>query len=364
MSYINFTTALVNELGNLLDDGKFVDIVGRTGVKSSTLELTGRLITIDKPTERVICIPHRNNNIFATVAETVWVLAGRNDVNFLSRYLPRAVNFSDDGVVWRAGYGPRLRNYDGVDQIMNVVNILKSNLTSRQAVISIFDPRKDYEDSKDIPCTNWIHFMVRDGKLLMSIVMRSNDIIWGASGINWFEWSVLHEYVAQAVGVDVGKMTYFADSLHLYSDHYGKAEKIVKTYTSNMYTAFGFESDKLVVGADMDEILSEILEIEDMISVNAYARGGMTIFSDPDAGLLGRFRDMLILWNFIKIDDTYGITHVLNSMYRENGNLDLRVAAIEYITRTKELPSGVPVHPNEIAFLSQFSATNKVTNLL
>ena len=78
---------------------------GRTGEVS---EIKGVNFTLENPLEREVNVPPRRASLPAQIAETLWVLSGRNDVEFISHYLPRAKDFSDDGVVWRAGYGPRL----------------------------------------------------------------------------------------------------------------------------------------------------------------------------------------------------------------------------------------------------------------
>src|SRR5690348_6824007 len=117
MRYRNMTYALVGGLRDVLTEGKHLSVRG-----SHTRELRNRLTVLERPQERCLVTPRRRNNIFATIAETMWVLAGRNDLAFLTRYLPRAQDFSDDGQIWRAAYGPRLRNWHGVDQ-------LRKNLT-------------------------------------------------------------------------------------------------------------------------------------------------------------------------------------------------------------------------------------------
>ena len=77
-------------------------------------------ITLTEPWDRYPRLPLRKASLPAQIAETMWVLAGRNDVEWLSYYLPRAAEFSDDGKTWRGGYGPRLRDaghlQHGLDQ--------------------------------------------------------------------------------------------------------------------------------------------------------------------------------------------------------------------------------------------------------
>src|SRR5690348_7088220 len=90
--YRNATYALVDGLRDILASGERLTVRG-----SRVSELRNRITVIERPKERCIVVPGRQNNVFATIAETMWVLAGRNDVAFLSHYLPRAPDFSDDG---------------------------------------------------------------------------------------------------------------------------------------------------------------------------------------------------------------------------------------------------------------------------
>ncbi|PDQ34164.1 MAG: hypothetical protein B5766_13125 [Candidatus Lumbricidophila eiseniae] len=60
--------------------------------------------------------------------------------------------------------------------------------------------------------TQWIwqlHFLVRHGRLSLNVALRSNDVLWGFSGINTFEWSVLQEMMAYWVGVEIGPASFF-----------------------------------------------------------------------------------------------------------------------------------------------------------
>lgn len=202
-------------------------------------ELTHVGITLTEPWNRELLIPGRKHNLAAQVAETMWVLSGRNDVAWLSHYLPRAPEFSDDGEVWRGGYGPRLRAWEGmphgsrtagqpgpVDQLRHVVETLRRDPLSRQAVISIYDPAIDTEPGKDIPCNNWLSFTSRLGKLDLHVAIRSNDLMWGWSGINAFEWSALQEIVAGMLGISIGSLHFSITSLHLYDRHWARAQQI------------------------------------------------------------------------------------------------------------------------------------------
>ncbi|MBC8493093.1 MAG: hypothetical protein H8D43_04840, partial [Chloroflexi bacterium] len=69
------------------------------------LEVENVLYHIENPSQKQLFIRLRGNNPIATMAEVLWVLAGRNDMEYLTYYLPRAIEFSDDEETWRGGYG-------------------------------------------------------------------------------------------------------------------------------------------------------------------------------------------------------------------------------------------------------------------
>lgn len=233
MKFSSATEALPHLLNNLLVGGSVVP--SRNG---ETRELTMQHITIDQTTDPYIATPGRNVSLPAQIAETMWILAGRSDVEWLSNYLPQAPKFSDDGKTWRGGYGPRLRGWstdefahgpggDNVDQLKYIIDLLREDPDTRRAVFTIYDPATDSQPGKDIPCNNWVHFLARDGKLHAHVAIRSNDVMWGWSGINSFEWSILNQVVAAYAGLHPGTITYDISSLHLYEHHYDKAQRIV-----------------------------------------------------------------------------------------------------------------------------------------
>ena len=175
-------------------------------------------------------LPGRGNNPFATVAETLWVFAGRNDVGTLGKWLPRAKDYSDDGRVWTSGYGPRLRAWHGhIDQVEKVLYRLSKKPDTRQALITIWDPEVDgiKEGSKDYACNILVHFLIREGKLNMFVTVRSNDIIFGVA-INVFEWCFLGNYLAYSLGIPFGQYYQTSNSLHLYDWKGETAKKVLR----------------------------------------------------------------------------------------------------------------------------------------
>lgn len=225
--YPTVTEALPSLLVQLEIEGS--EIGSRAGL---TKELTHVGITLTEPLDREILCDFRKPNIAAQIAETMWVLAGRDDIAWLENYLPRVRDFSDDGEVWRAGYGARLRRWEDhgqpktIDQWRWLIEHMKEDRATRRGVMSIWDPSIDTAPGKDLPCNDWLSFLSREGRLDLHVGIRSNDIIWGWSGINQFEWSALLEVTAGMLGITPGSLHFSTTSFHLYGRHFAKAEKI------------------------------------------------------------------------------------------------------------------------------------------
>jgi len=52
-----------------------------------------------------------------------------------------------------------------MDQLDEIRRLLNADLESRRAVAVLFDPAKDFTETLDVPCNNWLHFLVRHGRL-------------------------------------------------------------------------------------------------------------------------------------------------------------------------------------------------------
>ena len=70
----------------------------------------------------------------------------------------------------------------------------------------------------DRPCNVSFFFLIRDGKLDLTISNRSNDVNLGLFNANIVQFSVILETMALLLGVPVGKQVHFINSLHYYTD--------------------------------------------------------------------------------------------------------------------------------------------------
>lgn len=229
-------------------------------------ELSPVLINIKQPLNRTLVIPERNNNIIATLAECLWVLGGRNDVAFLEKYMHNASNFCQDGMIWKSGYGERIFHHFDINQFKEAYLELKRHDISNRANMVLFDPKVDLIGRKrENPCTIWVHFAVRENKLNTYVSMRANDIIWGFSHINVFEWSVLSELLAYWLNIDVGEYYHFCASWRIYERHYEKCNDILekKLDEENYVENKSLRQEKIDIPYDeFDCMMKEFFAIE------------------------------------------------------------------------------------------------------
>lgn len=201
---------------------------------SKTFELAPATIVI-KDARKFLAMPNlRKGNYTFQLAEALWMIRGSNDLEEIAHYNGVWRNFEDSDApgILNGAYGERLRNWNGIDQFVEVYKKLKADPYSRQATMIIFDPERDNEIhengsySKDIPCTNYFNFQIRDGKLNMLTVMRSNDLHKGTL-YDIPNFIIFQHILAGWLEVEVGKYTHVAASFHIYEND---VENLIEIY--------------------------------------------------------------------------------------------------------------------------------------
>jgi hypothetical protein len=172
----------------------------------------------ERPMERVVFYPERDANPFFHFMEGLWMISGRRDVEWISRFNSSIVQFSDDGKTFHGAYGYRWRKHFGLDQLDLIADLLRTNPDDRRIVLQMWDPLVDLgHEGKDFPCNTAIKFRINDGRLDMTVENRSNDMIWGAYGANAVHFSMLQEFMAAWIGVNVGHYWQISTNFHAYT---------------------------------------------------------------------------------------------------------------------------------------------------
>ena len=249
------------------------DYIDSKGVEENTRQ--GRVLSLphplmieyERPNEMVNFCSIRNANPFFHFVEMLWMLEARGDLALIKRYVKRMEEYSDDGIGFNAHYGYNIRRHFNFDQLTEVIDVLRKDPTSRQAVVLIWNPVDLWVDkvTNDRACNLTLVFRVLNGTLCMTIFNRSNDAVWGAvSGANITNLGIFQLYVAAALELPVGKQWVVSNNLHMYLDN-PQTTKLLKHYAGKYPTGNLLEKDPYTEGAVKPEPLLQPGETVQML---------------------------------------------------------------------------------------------------
>jgi len=253
-------------------------------------------ITYQRPSERVLFNTVRDCNPFFHLYESLWMLAGRNDVAPLKFFVDTIDQFSDDGVTFNGAYGHRWRHsvvtkylgdslieHQEVDQLDKLIEHLKLDPTSRRAVLQMWNVEDDllkivthdtttdktsqYRTyallSKDVCCNLSVVFeidqLTAEPQLNMTVFNRSNDMVLGMFGANVVHFSFLQEYMASRLGMVVGQYHQVSANLHIYESNWKGSDylKTNETMWSPDYRTYKLEECVPLI-SDVERFESEL----------------------------------------------------------------------------------------------------------
>jgi len=156
--------------------------------------------------------------------ELLWFLQGSTNINDdLTQHTPIWDAWADEkgelgpvyGFQWR-----RWKRYDGkghVDQIQNVINMIKTNPDSRRIIVNAWNVGQ-IEEMALPPCHLLFQFYVVNGRLDCQLYQRSADIALGVP-YNIASYAILMMMIAQECDLEPGIFTHTLGDAHVYSNH-------------------------------------------------------------------------------------------------------------------------------------------------
>ncbi|MBD2895619.1 Thymidylate synthase [Actinomadura sp. RB99] len=300
-----------------------VDAVVRSGTPHAprglrTREIVDAHLSLTRPRRRLVCAPPtRVINAAFAAAETVWILAGVDD-DWIYTYNQRLQQFADDHVL-RGAYGPRLRSWaSGVDQLDLVRRELLADPSTRRAAVQLWDPARDHQGHRDVPCTLGYWFSLCDGRLDMHTTMRSQDL-WLGFCYDLYVNTVVHELVAGWVGAELGVYHHHIGSLHLYDEHLPYARDLA-TAAPPQADAHTDMAPLAVPWEDFDQLLQAVIHgrecghpgwtemAEVMRSYRIYKSGDTSDGRAHAQGIDGPLGRALTAW-YAHLDRAAGLLH-------------------------------------------------------
>lgn len=132
--------------------------------------------------------------------------------------------FSNDNVLnWGYSYGQRLKDYNGINQLENVIEKLQKNIESKSATICLNNPN---EDKKHSPCINILDFKVRDNKVILNTFFRSQDICKKMYADAICLTIILND-ISKALNIENTELNLYIMSAHIYENDLEKGKKII-----------------------------------------------------------------------------------------------------------------------------------------
>lgn len=162
------------------------------------------------------------------IHELLWFLRGDTNIAYLK---DNGVTIWDEwadengelgpvyGKQWRSWPAP---NGGSIDQIANVVRMIRTNPTSRRLIVSAWNPA-EVDEMALPPCHCLFQFFVADGRLSCQLYQRSADIFLGVP-FNIASYALLTMMVAQVTGLKPGEFIHTLGDAHLYRNHFEQAE--------------------------------------------------------------------------------------------------------------------------------------------
>lgn len=319
-----------------------VNLLKERGVKRKTragdvLVMEEPVVTqYNKPWERVLFNEKRDSNPFFHFMESLWMLSGRNDVEWISRFSSNIAQFSDDGVTFHGAYGHRWINHfedpvygeESLNQLSVAIDLLRQNKNDRRVVVQMWDCRVDLGmKGKDFPCNTTIMFRADNGRLDMTVTNRSNDMIWGAYGANAVHFSFLQEVMASFIGIPIGKYYQFSNNFHAYINTFEKVKDIDLQVLGFTPYETGMVDIAKIVNTPMIDWLSDL---EMFISEGHRAIGYRDVFFKKTA------IPMLISWDRWKNkENPHRVEHALEAADEIKAS-DWRKTCQEWLLRRKK----------------------------
>lgn len=202
----------------------------------------------------------RNFNLKYAKQEWLWYLRGNKFDSSIEQYATMWKKLQQPDGSYYSNYGQYIfgSNGDKTTQFGYVIETLKADPDSRRASITLLQPHHLFAENTDVVCTYAINFTIEDCKLNMTVMMRSNDVIFGFTN-DAFCFTQLYILVFKILEHKYswllkGTYTHFTNSMHVYDRHFKMISEIVEQGYD------GYENLPIPLDPSYDECVSMIVD--------------------------------------------------------------------------------------------------------
>lgn len=213
----------LNLLQRILDEG--IEKTDRTG--TGTKSIFGHQMRFDLE-DGFPLLTTKKLHLKSIIYELLWFLKGDTNIKYLKEHGVRIWDeWADEDGNLGPVYGHQWRSwpdYNGgtIDQIQNVINLIKHHPDSRRMMVTAWNPA-EIEQMALPPCHCLFQFYVANGRLSLQLYQRSADTFLGVP-FNIASYALLLQMMAQVTGLQVGEFIHTTGDTHLYLNHLGQAK--------------------------------------------------------------------------------------------------------------------------------------------
>lgn len=192
----------------------------RTG--TGTLSIFGHQMRFDLA-DGFPLLTTKKLHLKSIIYELLWFLKGDTNVKYLQEHgVSIWDEWADENGDLGPVYGSQWRSWPNgrggtIDQITNVVEMIKHNPNSRRLIVTAWNPA-EVDDMALPPCHCLFQFYVAEDKLSLQLYQRSADTFLGVP-FNIASYALLLQMMAQVTGLQAGEFVYTTGDTHLYNNH-------------------------------------------------------------------------------------------------------------------------------------------------
>lgn len=210
-------------LNEILENGTVKDDRTGTGTKS----IFGHQMRFDMK-EGFPLLTTKKLHLKSIIYELLWFLRGDTNIKYLKDH---GVSIWDEWADENGDLGPvygqqwrAWKDYRGgtIDQISNVVDLIKHHPESRRIIVNAWNVG-DLPEMALSPCHCLFQFYVADGRLSLQLYQRSADTFLGVP-FNIASYALLLQMMAQVTGLEAGEFIHTTGDTHLYLNHIEQAK--------------------------------------------------------------------------------------------------------------------------------------------
>lgn len=213
----------LNLLQRILDEG--IEKTDRTG--TGTKSIFGHQMRFNLE-DGFPLLTTKKLHLKSIIYELLWFLKGDTNIKYLKEHGVRIWDeWADEDGNLGPVYGHQWRSwpdYNGgtIDQIQNVINLIKHHPDSRRMMVTAWNPA-EIEQMALPPCHCLFQFYVANGRLSLQLYQRSADTFLGVP-FNIASYALLLQMMAQVTGLKVGEFIHTTGDTHLYLNHLEQAK--------------------------------------------------------------------------------------------------------------------------------------------